>query len=74
MNMDFCAKKCNGKRNIVDFCACKSNTNVKYVKLQTGGNDPSISERMKYAKYVSASSSRAVSAKTTNMGFSMNMF
>ena len=69
-NLDFCAKK----RNIEEYCACKSANAVKYVKLPTGGNDPSISERMKYAKYVSTSSRRAASSNTTNLGFSMNTF
>ena len=69
-NRDIYAKK----QNIVEYCACKSANAVKYVKLPTGGNDPTISERSKYAKYVSTSSRRSTSSATTNIGFSMNGF
>jgi len=46
--------------DIDKYCACKNAEKVSYNKLVTGGNDPSISKKMKYASYVNTSSTNYV--------------
>jgi len=41
--------------DIDKYCACKKAEKVAYNKLVTGGNNPSISKKMKYASYVNTS-------------------
>jgi hypothetical protein len=41
--------------DIEKYCACKKAEKVEYNKLVTGGNNPSISKKMKYASYVNTS-------------------
>ncbi len=60
--------------NIFNWCAnpspsfsgsAASNCNVNYSKTITGGNDPSISERMRYAQLVKTSKYRRVIQRYT---------
>jgi len=42
--------------DIDKYCACKNAEKAAlYNKLVTGGNDPTISKKMKYASYVNTS-------------------
>ena len=39
--------------DIDKYCACKKAEKANYKKLVTGGNDPSVSSKMKYSSFVS---------------------
>jgi hypothetical protein len=38
--------------NIEKYCKCKNATKVDYVKLATGGNNPTITRAMRYSQLV----------------------
>jgi hypothetical protein len=39
-------------KDVESYCARKKGTNILYNNLVTGGNDPSISKKMKYSQYL----------------------
>jgi hypothetical protein len=55
--------------DIDKYCACKKAEKVAYNKLVTGGNDPSISKKMKYSSYVNTSRSIYVPYNSLNQWF-----
>jgi len=47
--------------NMIKYCNCqKAGLSAEYLKMQTGGNDPSISARMRYAAYVRSSNPQQI--------------
>ena len=51
--------------NITQYCKRKSGEKVEYVKQSTGGNDPSISKRMRYSQIVRNNAPKVVVGTTT---------
>lgn len=43
----------NRTNDIAKYCACqKTMQQAQYSKVATGGNDPSISQKMRYSQYL----------------------
>jgi len=49
--------------NIVKFCENNRN-NASYLKVVTSGNNPQISQRMRYSQYVKSNKYRNVNTST----------
>jgi len=48
--------------NMIKFCQCqKAGLSANYLKVVTGGNDPTISAKMRYATYIRSSNPRQIS-------------
>ena len=42
----------NGRQSIEQYCRCAAAEKAQYLKVATGGNDPSITKAMRYAQNV----------------------
>lgn len=65
----YCNLQCNRIKNIEKFCACKMAANIQYKQLATSGNNPQISKKQLYSKFVKSGSSRSMPVNNINMFF-----